>query len=95
MCFIQRFWKVLRFFPLEYIKTKNLGFACMYSRGKNLISNQEKIGENSLIVLFFLQDLSIKQKAWYETMYNFQKSFFKNICNLGHSKLFMLTYAIN
>ena len=59
--------------------------------------------ESSLPVLFFVTGPIVWQKAWYDTMYYFQKWFLKNAFNLGHSnmnrlisfKFLLMSFAIS
>ena len=96
MCFKQRFMKVFIIFswfevwyisPLNTWKQQNLGFACIQGV-KMLIFKSRKNREKSPFIfnpISILHDLLFWQKAWYYTMYKFQKCFFLNACNLGLS----------
>ena len=60
----------------------------MYSKGGGGLqsSNQEKIGQNSLLVLFFSTGpiiLAKRHDMKYETMYDFQKLFFEKQLQFG------------
>ena len=61
---------------------------CMHSRGENVkLHIKEKIGENPLLVLFFLvsQDLLVWQMLDMIQCTTFKNIFLKNASNLGHS----------
>ena len=86
MCFKQCFMKDFIIFycfevwyisPLNTWKQQDLTLR-VFMGEKCKSSNEEKIGENPLLELFLFtcQDLLFWQKAWYDTMYNFQKKKF-------------------
>ena len=90
MCFLNsvlwKFFMILSWFEVWYVsplntwKQQDLGFACIQGVKLQIKKKSKKIPFKSY---FLLQDLLFWQKAWYDTMYNFQKYVFEKSLQFG------------